>query len=82
MAQNMEPNGLQLPGLENSSSGREETVYYMEAANGMTVRVPESRLEAWQAEQERQRRGEGLQLTSSERKIKEMLLAQIYGSKK
>lgn len=29
-----------------------ETVYYMEAANGMIVRVPESKLDAWQAEQE------------------------------
>ena len=56
-----------------------EQVYYMEAANGMTVRVPESRLEAWQAEQERQRKGIGLQLTESERQMKEELLARIFG---
>ena len=56
-----------------------EQVYYMEAANGMTVRVPESRLEAWQAEQDRQRSGVGLQLTESEKQMKEELLAKIFG---
>lgn len=30
-----------------------ETVYYLEAANGMTVRVPESKLESWSAEQKK-----------------------------
>ena len=67
---------------QHSSGQQQEPVYYMEAANGMTVRVPESRLEAWQVEQERQKRGEGLQLTSSERKIKDTLLERIYGPKK
>ena len=56
-----------------------EQVYYMEAANGMTVRVPESRMEAWQAEQDRQRSGLGLQLTESEKQLKEELLARIFG---
>ena len=61
---------------------QQEQVYYLEAANGLTVRVPESKLEAWQAEQERQRRGEGSPQSSTESRIKEMLLERVYGSRK
>lgn len=61
---------------------QQEQTYYLEAANGMMVRVPESKLEAWQAEQDKLRRGEGLQLTSSERRLKEAVLERIFGSKK
>lgn len=70
--------GLQLPELP-AQQPEQESVYYLEAANGMTVRVPQSRLEAWQAEQDRQRKGTGSELTDSERRIKEAILARIYG---
>jgi len=64
------------------SEDSQEPVYCMEAANGMMVRVPQSQLEAWQAEQERQLQGEGLELTEQERKMKEAILEKIYGSKR
>ncbi len=40
-----------------SSSGKQqqETVYYLEAIDGSLVRVPESKLESWSREQERQK---------------------------
>lgn len=56
-----------------------EEAYYMEAANGMIVRVPASRLEAWQAEQDKIRRGEKPELTEAERRMKEAILDKIYG---
>ena len=34
-------------------AGQEKTYYYLEAANGMTVRVPEDKLESWQAAQDK-----------------------------
>lgn len=34
-----------------------ENVYYLEAANGMMVRVPESKLDAWLKGQEEVRQG-------------------------
>lgn len=30
----------------------QEPIYYMEAANGLTVRVPQSKLKAWQKRQD------------------------------
>ena len=57
-----------------------EQVYYMEAANGMTVRVPESRLEAWQAEQDKIRRGEAPKLTEPEKQSIDRILNRIYGT--
>ena len=71
-----ESRGLELPRLE------QETVYYLEAANGMTVRVPQSKLESWQAEQDKQRRGIKRELTPAELRFKEQLLEKIYGPKK
>ena len=79
---NNNPDGLQLPSLQENTTPQEETVYYMEAANGMTVRVPESRLESWQAEQDKQRRGIKRELTPQELLFKEQILERIYGSKK
>ena len=35
-----------------------ETMYLMEAANGMLVRVPESKLDVWQKQQDALRAGE------------------------
>lgn len=60
----------------------EETFYFMEAANGMTVRVPESRLEAWQAEQNRIRENpESRKLTEKEQLLVDMIVQDIYGPK-
>jgi hypothetical protein len=60
---------------------QEEIVYYLEAANGMTVRVPESKLEAWQEAQEcfknsPKSRGR----TEQEKLFKERIIREIYGS--
>lgn len=55
-----------------------ETVYYMEAANGMIVRVPESKLDTWQKAQE----GQGQQLTEEQKRmIKDKIIREIYGPK-
>ena len=56
-----------------------EQVYYMEAANGMTVRVPASRLEAWEAEQDKIRRGESSEQREYGKKLVEGILSRIYG---
>lgn len=65
-----------------TKTGQSENVYYMEAANGMTVRVPESKLEAWQAEQERIRSDpKASELTEQEKQFKERILREIYGPK-
>lgn len=61
------------------NQGLPEEAYYMEAANGMMVRVPASRLEAWQAEQDKIRRGEKPELTEAERRMKEAILDTVYG---
>ena len=54
-----------------------ETVYYMESANGMTVRVPESKLDAWHNAQE----GHSKKPTEEQRKfIKQKILQEIYGT--
>lgn len=59
-----------------------ETVYYVEAANGMTVRVPENRLEAWQAEQDRIRNNpDTAKLTEKEQMLVDAIVRDIYGSK-
>lgn len=61
---------------------QEETVYYMEAANGMTVRVPESKLEVWQAEQDRIRNNpDTAKLTEKEQMLVDAIVRDIYGSK-
>lgn len=60
----------------------EERVFYMEAANGMTVRVPESKLDSWIEAQERIKNGEkSPELTEQEKKVRDMVLERIYGSK-
>lgn len=53
-----------------------EEVYYMEARNGMTVRVPASKLDAWQAAQQK----EGpVELTPQEQRFVEKMVERIYG---
>ena len=63
-----EPRGLELPGLE------QEAVHYMEAANGMTVRVPESSLENWSAAQ-----SASPELTEAEQRLRDRILQDLYG---
>lgn len=75
------PDGLQLSRAQEDLTPKEQT-YLMEAANGMTVRVPESKLESWLAEQDKQRRGIKRELTPQELRFKEQILARIYGPKK
>ena len=79
-----EEQGLQLPNLPEEAPAQEETVYYLEAANGMLVRVPESRLEAWIAEQDRlrQNKAQTPELTESEKLLRDRILQEIFGSKK
>lgn len=66
--------GLSLPKVE----GAQEPVYLMEADNGMLVRVPESRLAAWEAAQ----RGEGPKIPEDVRqRLRDSLVSRIYGSR-
>ena len=53
-----------------------EPVYLMEAANGMLVRVPQSRLEAWQEEQKAANPENGLQ--QHREYIKSRILQDLY----
>lgn len=55
---------------------KEETVYLMEARNGMLVRVPESKLEAWQKAQASGERDRPL--NSAEQQLKERILQDLY----
>lgn len=61
------------------SSQPTETYYLMEAANGMLVRVPESKLESWQAAQDKQRQGIKLERTPQEQRFVKEILSTIYG---
>lgn len=76
MEQNKQQLGLQ-PALPE-----EEPVYYLEAANGMTVRVPESRLEAWEAAQKQQRQQKGSrERSTTQKRLIESIVSAVYGSK-
>ena len=56
--------------------------YYVEATNGITVRVPESKLDTWQREQDRIRNDPNAsKLTEQEENLKEEILRKIYGPK-
>lgn len=67
---------------EDTTAQTDETCYYMEAANGMTVRVPESRLEAWQTEQDRIRNNpDAAKLTETEKQLVDAIVRDIYGPK-
>lgn len=57
-----------------------ERRFLMEAANGMQVWVPESRLEAWQQEQQRQKESGGT-LTPEQEKMVRQIVERIYGPK-
>ena len=66
-------NGLHIPTME------EDTVYYMEAQNGMLVRVPQSKLESWQAAQSS---AAAPTLTAAEQRLRDRIMQDLYGSKK
>ena len=53
----------------------QEPVYLMEAEDGMLVRVPESKLEAWQ-----QAQAEDRPLTEQERLLKERVVSMLFGT--
>ena len=82
MSQNEEMQGLQLPRMPGQET-QQEPVYYMEAANGMTVRVPESKLEAWEAAQNRQRQQKGpRERSATQQRLIESVVSAIYNSTK
>ena len=55
-----------------------EQVYLMKAHNGMMVRVPESRLEAWEQEQEKlAKEGSSAKLTPREEQLKQEILQML-----
>lgn len=69
------------PQSNDTSDG--ESIYFMEAANGTTVAVPESELDAWLAHQEELRKKSApVELTENEKILRDMILEQYYGSKK
>lgn len=64
----------------NPAKPGQETIYCMEAANGVTVRVPESKLEACQAEQDRIKKNPAAaELTEAEKKLRDAILRDLYG---
>ena len=73
-----EHQGLQLPSLQENSTSQTEPVFLMEAQNGMLVRVPQSKLESWQAAQTSGSPG----LTAAEQRLRDRIMQDLYGSKK
>lgn len=59
-------------------SAGQETVYLMDDRDGFLVRVPESRLEAWEQAQQEPRRP----LNRAERQLAGKIVESIYGPKK
>ena len=53
-----------------------ETTYLMEAADGMLVRVPESKLEAWAEAQEKQK--PEATLSRSEQQLRDKIVQKIF----
>lgn len=74
-----EQQGLQLPSLQENSTAQEEQVFLMEAQNGMLVRVPQSKLESWQAAQNS---AATPGLTVAEQRLRDRIMQDLYGSKK
>ena len=72
--------GLQLPSLQENSTSQTEPVFLMEAQNGMLVRVPQSKLESWQAAQEAGVPDEPL--SQAEQRLIDSLVQRAFGSKK
>ena len=76
---NEQQQGLQLPSLQENSTSQAETVFLMEAQNGMLVRVPQSKLESWQAAQNS---AATPTLTAAEQRLRDRIMQDLYGSKK
>ena len=74
-----EQQGLQLPSLQENSTSQAEPVFLMEAQNGMLVRVPQSKLESWQAAQNS---ATTPTLTAAEQRLRDRIMQDLYGSKK
>ena len=74
-----EQQGLQLPSLQENSTSQEEPVFLMEAQNGMLVRVPQSKLESWQATQSS---AAAPGLTAAEQRLRDRIMQDLYGSKR
>lgn len=67
---------------DTDAKPKQETIYYMEAVNGMTVRVPESKLEAWQAEQDRLKNDPAAaELTEKEKEMVRKYVHELYSRK-
>ena len=63
----------------NSKDGRaQEKIYLMEDKDGFTVRVPESKLEAWQKAQSE----EPAPLNKAEQQLVDKIVQRIYGGRK
>lgn len=61
---------------------KQETMYYMEAANGVAAPVPESVLAMWQAEQDRIKNNPAaVELTEAEKKLRDAILHDLYGKR-
>ena len=72
------PEGLQLPGAEQTAPRSTAQTFLMESNSGMLVRVPESKMDKWLAAQE----GKGLKPTAKQRQLlKDRIRQEIYGSK-
>ena len=59
----------------SSSEQSRETAYLMETSDGFLVRVPESKLGAW----EKAQREEAAPLTPSEQRVRDRILSMLYG---
>lgn len=63
--------------IPHSETDKPEEEYLLEAANGMLVWVPESKLDAWQEEQEKQRSGQH-QRTPEQQAMIDRIVREIY----
>lgn len=70
---------VQKSGQQNHSTPQEEPVFLMEARSGMLVRVPQSKLESWQAAQNS---AAAPGLTAAEQRLRDRIMQDLYGSKK
>ncbi len=52
-----------------------ETAYLMETSDGFLVRVPESKLEAWEQAQKEA----AAPLTPTEQRVRDRILSELYG---
>lgn len=70
---------VQKPGQQEQPMSQEEPTFLMEAQNGMLVRVPQSKLESWQAAQNS---AAAPGLTAAEQRLRDRIMQDLYGSKK